>query len=214
MFLVALVGKPTVFGQLKDSPIAFVNRDAITVTFVTAPNLPGSSSDSSATATSSDVQQWMQVEFHYGSTAAMTSRYLDAVTFKIWIEGLDADAPNPGQPGGKGVAVGLTGSVTYINVPVGKDLYGVFYVHPNTLGRYSSGRGTEDWDRKFNIHLEASVDGKIVDNVDRKTDPAGLTWFQALRATPGLVYREDQCAFIVSNPSRYPAIKLPPDSGQ
>ena len=43
----------------------------------------------------------------------------------------------------------LTGSVTYINVAAGRDLYGVFYVHPSTLGRYSSDRGYEEYDRKF-----------------------------------------------------------------
>ena len=109
---------------------------------------------------------------------------------------------------GKGVAVALTGSVTYVNVPAGKDLYGVFYVHPNTLGRYSGDRGYEDFDRKYNIHIEANVGGVLMDAIDKKKDPSGPTWFQPLIPIANLVYRQDQTPFIIADPDRYPAIKL------
>jgi hypothetical protein len=131
---------------------------------------------------------------------------LDSVEFKVWIEGLDPLAVN--AQGGKGVAVALTGSVTYINVPAGRDIYGVVFVHPTTLGRYSSAGGYEDFDRKFNVHVEASVGGTLMDAIDKKKekDPK---WFQVLTAVPNLVYRQDQCSFLMFDPDRYPAIKLP-----
>ena len=133
--------------------------------------------------------------------------FQDEVQFKIWIEGLDPLAPNPAQPNGKGVAIALTGEVTYVNIPAGKDCYGVFYVHPSTLARYSGDRGYEDYDRKFNVHVEAYVAGAKMDYIDKRKeqDP---NWYQQLKAVPNLVYRQDQCPFLLDSPDRYPAIKL------
>jgi hypothetical protein len=196
-----LVGAPAAFGQLATSPVAFANLGAVTTSFVTAPNLAGSSASASGA-------QWLKVEFHFGTTPKLTTPFLDSVEFKVWIEGVDSLAPNPSQPTGVGVAVGLTGSVTYVNIPAGPDSYGVFYVHPSTLGRYSSSRGVEDFDRKFDVHVEAYVGGALMDKIDKnkETDP---DWFKALKPIPNLVYRQDQTPFIIADPDRYPAIKLP-----
>jgi hypothetical protein len=185
-------------------PIAFADPDAITTTFVNAPNLSGSGGGG-------DNNQWLKVEIHYGTVAGLKVNYLDSVQLKIWIEARDLLAPNTNAPG-QGVSLALTGSVTYINIPVGRDIYGVFYVHPSTLGRYSTERGYTDFDRKFNIHVEAYMGGILMIAADKQKDPDGPTWYQKLRATPGLVYRQDQCAFLVVDTDRYPAIKLPADS--
>lgn len=190
------------FGQAPNSPIAFVSREAILTTFVTAPNV----STANASGAPSTPGQWLQVEFHYGTTAALKTAYLDAVEFKVWIEGLDPLATN--SQGGKGVGVALTGSVTYVNVLAGKDLYGVFYVHPSTLARYSTDRGYEDFDRKFDVHIEAYVGGALMDEINKNKEQDPLKWFQPLTVVPNLVYRQDQCPFLLSNPDRYPAIKL------
>ena len=198
--ILGLISGP-LFGQAKDSPVAFANQEAIVTSFVPAPNFGGTSGSSSSNS------QWLKVEFHYGTTPLVTTKFVDAVEFKIWIEGIDLlakDAPVPG----KGVAVGLTGSVTYTNIPVGKDIYGVFYIHPSALGRYSTDRGYTDFDHSFNIHLEAYVGGVKMDYFDKKKeqDP---NWFQQLKAVPGLVCRQNQTPFLIADPDRYPAIKLP-----
>jgi hypothetical protein len=203
VFLLGLMVAPAAFGQAKDSPVAFVNRDAILTTFIAAPNV-GTQNSAGASGTPG---QWLQVEFHYGTTQALKTKYLDAVEFKVWIEALDPMAIN--AQGGKGVGVALTGSVTYINVAAGKDIYGVFYVHPSTVGRYGGDRGTEDFDRKYDVHIEAYVGGVLMDAINKnpnEKDP--LVWFKPLTAIPNLVYRQDQCPFLVANPDRYPAIKL------
>jgi len=137
--------------------------------------------------------------------------FIDSVQFKVWIEGFDLyakDAP----PGAKGVSITLTGDVTYINVPMSRDLYGVFYVSPAVLARYSSDRGVEDFDRKFNVHLEAYANGALVDMIDKRKeqDPK---WFAPFRAVPNLVSRQDQCPFVISDTSRYPMIKPQPSAG-
>jgi len=197
----SLIATSVALGQAANSPVAFVNEEAITTSFVPATNLGTSSSGGGTPG------QWLKVEFHYGTTANLTTKYLDAVQFKIWIEGLDLLAKNAPVPG-KGVAVALTGSVDYINVPAGKDLYGVFYVHPNTLGRYSDDRGAENFDRKYNIHLEAYVNGQLMDHFDKRKDPMGDDWFTKLVPIPNLVYRQDQSPFFLNDVDRYPAIKL------
>ena len=110
---------------------------------------------------------------------------------------------------------GLTGSVTYVNIPAGKDQYGVFYVHPSTLGRYSTKEGSSDFERKFNIHIEADVDGKVMDAVDKnKVKPTAGSQPPGLKPISGLVYRQNQCRFHCYRPDRYPALKLPEPSAQ
>jgi len=203
--LLILVAAPGVFAQAPNSPIAFVNHDAITTSFVTVTNYNGT-----FISPTNGSNQWLKVEFHYGITPAIGS-YQDAVLFKVWIEGRDllaTDAPVKGE----GVAVGLTGSVTYVNIPAGRDLYGVFYVHPSTLGRYSTSHGSTDFDRKFDIHMEAYVGGALMDAIDKNPGEQDKTWFQKLRVVPGLVYRQDQCPFLIVDPDHYPAIKLPADA--
>jgi hypothetical protein len=208
VILLGLIAGPQAFGQAKTSPIAFANQDAVVATFVSPPNMGDSSGN-----TSSDSDQWLKVEFHYGATALAVNPYIDAVQFKVWIEGLDSVAVNPAQPSGKGVAIALTGSINYVNIPAGKDIYGVFYVPPATLGRYSSEHGPTDFERKFDVHIEAYIGGALMDAIDKnhEDDP---NWFKQLRVVPNMVYRQDQCPFIVTDASRYPPIKLPADVSQ
>ncbi len=205
VFLLGLIASPPVFGQAKNSPIAFVNQEAIKTTFVAAPYM---ASPDSATSPPTEPQKWLKVEFHYGTTPALKTKFLDTVEFKVWIEGLDMLATN--AQGGKGVGVALTGSVNYVNIPAGKDLYGVFYVHPSTLARYSSDRGYEDFERKFDVHIEAYAGGAMMDEINKNKEQDPLKWFQPLTAIPNLVYRQDQTPFLLTDSDRYPAIKLQP----
>jgi hypothetical protein len=188
-------------GAAKPRVIHFFDRDGVTVTFVNAPNMGGSGASSSGTPA-----QWMKVEFHYSVTPATAVPWVDAVQFKIWIEGRDMFAPD--APGKDGVAVALTGDVTYVNLAKGRDAYGVFYVHPSTLARYSTTEGgVEDFDRKFDVHVEAYVGGQLVDYINRRQETDQQNWIKPLRPVPGLVLRSDQSPFIMADPDRYPAMK-------
>ena len=210
-----ILSLPTVplFGQAANSPVAFANNDAITTTLVQATNIGQSSGGSSSGDT-----KWLKVEIKYSVVlppdAPKAAKYLDEVQFKIWIEGRDLLDPQSTNPD-EGTAVGLTGSVTYVNVPAGRDVYGVFYVHPNALGRYSSSRGASDFDTsgKFDIHVEAYVGGKLMDRIDRKKGETD-GWHLQLKAVPNLVYRQNQTPFLNVDVDRYPAIKLPDDSSK
>ncbi|MEI9999044.1 MAG: hypothetical protein WDO13_07690 [Verrucomicrobiota bacterium] len=191
----------TAVGQVANSPIVFANQDGITTSFLAAPVVSATSSTSL-----SDNQQWLKIEFHY-AVAPQKIPFLDSVEFKVWVEGRDLYAAN--APGDQGVSVLLTGSVTYINLPKTSDGYGVFYLHPSTMTRYSTSRGYEDFDRKFNIHIMALVGGQEVDHYDKFKDQQGSDWYKGIPTLiPNLVYRQDQSPFVLTDVMRYPQMKL------
>jgi len=188
--------------------INFANEQAVTSSFVQAPAVGSSSGP-----LNSDNTNWLKIEFHYSVNPADPVKYpwVDSAQFKVWIEGRDLYAKN--APGTDGVAVCLTGSVTYINLEKARDAYGVVYVHPDVLSRYCGTGSYEDFDRKFNVHVEAYVDGKLVDYFDKNKDVD--KWWTAPTAVPNLVLRQDQTPFLMSDVTRYPQIKLPSsDSSQ
>ncbi len=201
--VLGLMAGRSAFGQAANSPIAFVNESAITTSFVSAPNL-----SPSGPSTGDEATQWLKVEFHYGTTPNLTSPFVDSVEFKVWIEGRDLYAPD--APKGQGWAVTLTGSVTYVNVPAGKDIYGVFYIPPSTLARYSE-HGYSDFERKYDVHISAFVGGQEMDRYDKNKE-ADPNWYKAPKAIEGMVYRQNQTPFIAYDADRYPPIKLPAES--
>jgi hypothetical protein len=193
-----LAGGP-VAAQIPNSPIVFA-QSAITTSFV-APTSVGQGSGGD----SSDAQ-WLKVEFHYSAVPPTPLKFVDAVEFRIWIEGRDLFAPEATTK--DGIAVALTNTITYVNLAASKDAYGVFYVPPATLARYSTERGQSDFDRTFNIHIEAYVGGVKVDYFDKNKETDG-NWYQQLKPLAGFVYRQDQSPFLLTDPNRYPPIKLP-----
>lgn len=182
------------------SPVVFQAPDAITATLVDLP--PGTRGDNSSSGSN---LQWLKVEFHYSVDPKGGVPFLDSVEFRIWIEG--RDLYDASATTAEGLPVGLTGSVTYINIAPTKDAYGVFYVSPSVLARYSTKQGPSDFERKFNIHIEAYVKGTRVDYFDKKKEQ-DLNWFKQLRAVPGMVDRQDQCVFMIIDAARYPQMKL------
>ena len=194
-----MLGLRPLAAQVPNSPIVFA-QSAITSTFLNAPSL-GSSGGGGGGDT-----QWLKVEFHY-SVVPPVGKFLDSAEFRVWIEGRDLYAPEATTK--DGIAVGLTATVTYVNLPATKDGYGVFYVSPYNITRFSTSRGSSDFDRTFNIHLEAYVGGTKVDYFDKNKEQ-DANWYQQLKPLSGFVCRQDQCPFIVSDPDRYPPIKLPP----
>jgi hypothetical protein len=188
--------------QVPNSPIVFA-QSAITTSFVSPTNVGGTSGGDS-----SDLQ-WLKVEFHY-SVAPANGKFLDAVEFKVWIEGRDLYAPELANApaNNQGVPVALTGTVTYVNLPATKDAYGVLFVPPDTVARFSTARGPSDFDRTFNIHVEADIGGVMVDYFDKNKE-SDANWYKTdLKPVDGFVYRQDQTPFILSDPNRYPPVKL------
>jgi hypothetical protein len=205
LLLLAGITLTRAWGQAPDSPIVFQAPSAITTTLVDPPSV-GRSENGGST----DNTQWLKVEFHYAVKPKAPLPYVDSVEFRVWIEGRDLYAPEATTA--DGVSVALTGSVTYINLTATNDGYGVVYLHPATMLRYSTKAGASDFSEKFNIHIEAYINGTKVDYFDKnhEQDP---NWFGPMKAIPGLVYRQDQCGYMMVDPTRYPQIK-PSTAGQ
>jgi hypothetical protein len=197
------------YAPTKERVIHFYNEEAVTTTFVQAPAV-GSTSGPAST----DVTNWLKVEFHYSVNPEDPQKYpwVDAVQFKVWIEGRDLYAANAPAGSQNGVAVCLTGSVTYVNLHQAKDAYGVFYVDPSVLARYCGNGNYEDFDRKFDVHVEADIGGKEIDwiNKNHETDDS---WYTKPTPVPNLVMRMNQSPFSRADVSHYPMIKLPTESG-
>jgi len=196
------------WGQAADSPIVFQGPEAVTATLIDPPTAGLGRSEGSSNTENS---QWLKVEFHYAVKPKPPLPFVESVEFRVWIEGRDLYAPEATTA--DGISVVLTASVTYINVQATSDGYGSFYVHPSTMQRYSTKSGASDFGDRFNVHVEAYVSGTKVDYFDKNKsqDP---NWYQSMKAIPNLVYRQDQCVFMLTDPSRYPQIKPSFSSGQ
>ncbi|MCS7063847.1 MAG: hypothetical protein NZM04_07385 [Methylacidiphilales bacterium] len=185
--------------------ISFDRTVKIKPEFVDAPVFAGGAAKPGGTAPTES--KWMEVEFKYAcmppEALDLNSKkgiYLDEAQFKIYIEGINPDEPNSDQ----GEPILLVGEVTYINIPAGKENYGVFYVHPNTIGRYG-GQATFEKSNK-NIRIEAYINGQLVDVIQKKEeDDDG--WINPIKRVNHQVYTKEESPFRLVNISRYPAEK-------
>jgi hypothetical protein len=186
------------FAQAADSPIIFQAPGAITTTLVDPPTLGQSE------GRGNDNSKWLRVEWRYQVVPKGAAPVVDAVEFRVSVEGRDLYAPEATDA--NGVPVILTGSVTYINLTATHEAYGVVYVHPSTLTRYSSKAGASDFEEKFNVHVDAYVGGAKMDLID-KTKPQDPDWLTKAKAVPNLLYRQDQSPFLLTDIARFPQLK-------
>jgi hypothetical protein len=201
------------YAQPQARVINFFNQEAVTTTSVQAP-VVGSSSGGNSTENTN----WLKVEWHYGVNPPDPKKnpWIDSVQFKVWVEARDLYSSTVPPGSQDGVAVCLTGSVTYLNLTTARDAYGVVFIHPSTLSRYCGSGSTEDFDRKFNVRVEAYVGGKLVDYQSKNpNDKSGPDWNKGLASVPNLVLRQDQTPFLMADTTRYPMLKpiSTPDSG-
>ena len=201
------------YAQSQARVIQFFNEESVTSTFVSAPAVGSTSGGSSTEGTN-----WLKVEWHYGVNPPDPKKnpWIDSVQFKVWVEARDLYSSTVPPGSQDGVAMCLTGAVTYLNLTTARDAYGVVYVHPSTLARYCGSGSTEDFDRKFNVRVEAYVGGKLVDYQSKNPhDKSGPDWNKGLASVPNLVLRQDQTPFLMADTIRYPMLKpiTTPDSG-
>lgn len=192
-------------GEVSNAVISFDKTEKIKPKFVDTPvygagGVKGNGAQSD--------KKWMEVEFKYTCKPPelqdLNSKrgvYLDEAQFKIYIEGIIPDEPN----GNEGDAILLVGQATYVNIPAGKDNYGVFYVHPNTVDRYG---GQSNFDRSgMNIRVEAYVNGQLVDVIQKKEEEDD-GWIYKLRRINHQVYSKGESPFSLMDIGRYPAEKM------
>jgi len=183
--------------------IEFFNQGSVTTMLVAPPALGSTGGGSTAGGT-----DWLKVEWHYSVNPADPKKlpWIDEVQFKVYVEGRDLYAAN--APGQEGVAVCLTGEVTYVNLAQSRDAYGCVFLHPSTLARYAGTRGPEDFERKYNVRVEAYVGGKMVDYQSKNpNDKGGPDWNKGLPSVTNMLMQQDKTPFIAADTNRYPMIK-------
>jgi len=131
----------------------------------------------------STIRTWLEVEVAYETKA----EDIDELTFQfmIMVDNVICD-----------------GSVTYINIPKGRDHYAVMYIAPRTLERLTGGKPFTSGDLQ-NVWLAVSRQGQVLDNLAFKpAQPPNLP-HQA-----GLVLNKSETPFAPLFYDRYEAIKV------
>jgi hypothetical protein len=133
-------------------------------------------------------QQWLEVEVSFESNVDWT----DELTFKYYI--LLADQC-------------LTGEVTHIDIPRGRDLYSVMYVSPRTIARILNNRPLTSLDIQ-DVGVQIVSKGQVL--VTRSYKAQGdQQWWQSLQQVTGKVLNKDQTPFASLLWDRYEQIKVP-----
>ncbi len=131
-------------------------------------------------------QDWVQVEVTFGTepefTDEMTVKYYIAINKQL-----------------------LTGEVTHINVPKGRELRSVMYVPPQTLLRLMGGKNMTGTSFD-NIAVQILVKGQLVAQKSWKGN-ANDTWFQQVQQIPNLVLNKNETPFAPLYWDRYEMIK-------
>jgi hypothetical protein len=133
-------------------------------------------------------QQWIEVEVNLESNVDWT----DELTVKYYIL-IDGQC--------------LTGQVTHIDVPRGRDLYSVMYVPPVTIQRILNGNPLSPNDIQ-DVGVELVINGQVLDTKSWKT-PGSQQWWENQQQVPGKVLNKDQTPFAALIWDRYLPCKVP-----
>jgi len=133
-------------------------------------------------------QQWLQVEVNFMSNIDWT----DELTFKYYIL-LAGEC--------------LTGDVTHIDIPRGRDLYSVMYVSPRTIARVLNGRPMSGVDIQ-DVGVQIVNNGQVLVTKSFKTR-GPIEWWENQKQVTGKVLNKNQTPFAPILWDRYEQIKIP-----
>lgn len=129
-------------------------------------------------------EQWLEVEVEFRSSVEET----DELTFKYYI-----------LLAGKC----LTGEVTHVNIPKGRELHSVMYVTPRTLSRLLGGKTISAVDIQ-DVGVQVLNKGQLV---AEKSFKGQGQWWQQMQQIPGMVVNKNETPFAALYWDRYEAIK-------
>src|SRR5438094_2976910 len=129
--------------------------------------------------------RWLEVEVEFVAAPELT----DELTFKYYI------LFNGSL---------LTGEVTHVNIPAGRESRSVMYVPPRALARFANNRPiTENSCQNVAVQI---VQGGTV-KAEASLNRASPQWFATLPQISGFVLNKDQTPFAPLYWDRYPQIK-------
>jgi hypothetical protein len=129
--------------------------------------------------------RWLEVEVEFKATPELTNE----LTFKYYILF-------------NGTL--LTGEVTHVNIPAGRENRSVMYVPPRTLARFGNKRAITE-NSCQNIAVQIVQEGSV--KTEASLNRAQPQWFEALPQVSGLVLNKDQTPFAPLYWDRYEQIK-------
>jgi len=134
---------------------------------------------------SSQREQWLEVEATFASALAFT----DEIIFKYFIF-LNGRL--------------LTGEVTYVNIPAGRENRSVMYVSPRTLARFNNNRPVTA-NVVQNIAVQIVQQGAVKSELSMSAAPP--QWYATLPQTAGFVLNKNETPFAPLYWDRYEQIK-------
>jgi hypothetical protein len=129
--------------------------------------------------------RWLEVELEFKATPELT----DELTFKYHILF-------------NGTL--LTGEVTHVNVPAGRENRSVMYIPPRALARFANNRAITE-NSCQNIAVQIVQQGAV--KTEASLNRAQPQWFEALPQVSGLVLNKNQTPFAPLYWDRYEQIK-------
>ena len=168
------------FGQAR--PAADVQLTKITKNLITSPQFTYGGAEQFQ---SDSRAQWLEVEVEYATVAEL----IDELTFKYFI-----------LVNGKL----LTGEVTHINIPAGRDHHSVMYVSPRALTRIMANRPLTAASIP-NIAVQLVQQAVVKDELSIVR--AQPQWFSAVPPVAGLVLNKNETPFAPLYWDRYEQIK-------
>jgi hypothetical protein len=129
--------------------------------------------------------RWLEVEVEFKATPELTNE----LTFKYYILF-------------NGTL--LTGDVTHVNIPAGRENRSVMYISPRALARFANKRAITE--NSFqNIAVQIVQQGAVT--AEASLNRAQPQWFEGLPQVSGLVLNKDQTPFASLYWDRYEQIK-------
>ncbi|SRR6266436_3256902 len=129
--------------------------------------------------------RWLEVEVEFAAAPELT----DELTFKYYIL-FNGNL--------------LTGEVTHVNIPAGRENRSVMYVPPRTLARFANNRPIAE-NSCQNVAVQIVQQGTV--KAEASLNRAPPQWFAALPQVSGFVLNKDQTPFAPIYWDRYQQIK-------
>ena len=129
--------------------------------------------------------RWLEVEVEFAAAPELT----DELTFKYYIL-FNGNL--------------LTGEVTHVNIPAGRENRSVMYVPPRTLARFANNRPIAE-NSCQNVAVQIVQQGTV--KAEASLNRAPSQWFAALPQVSGFVLNKDQTPFAPIYWDRYQQIK-------
>ncbi len=152
----------------------------------------------------SNSQDWMMIEtkFAYEPRDRNADPFLDELTINYYVLLDNKSRANP-------TGTLLTGTVTHVAIPPGKDLNSVSFVSPRTLQRFFEGKTPSKAQATQAVGITISRQGQIVAEQSIGAGKGKPQWWNQFQQTPGYILSKDQTPFAPLFWDYYEALKAP-----